>query len=129
MRQKSHASLASSSNVLFLSLIVSGLAAARFSLVGLWSAAALLTGPFGVILLLLLAATLLALILSVLRALTLSLNHCETSTGRSLPFFWLGSFGALLVVVNQPCAWQCLGLKMDKMRMHRYQMAKQIYGL
>jgi hypothetical protein len=75
-----------SSNALFLSLIVSGLpAAARFSLVGLCNAAALLTGPFGVILLLLLAATLLGRILSLLRVLTLSHNHCETSTGFSLP--------------------------------------------
>ena len=60
---------------------MSGLAAARFSLMRLCNAA-LLTGPFGIILLLLLllAATLLALIVSVLRAvLTLSLNHCETS--------------------------------------------------
>ena len=64
-----------SSSALFLSLIVSGLAAARFSLVGLCNAAALLTGPFGVILLLLLAAALLAAILSVLRVLTLLLNH------------------------------------------------------
>ena len=79
MRQKSHASPSSgpwhSSSALFLSLIVSGLAAARFSLVGLCNAAALLTGPFGVILLLLLAAALLAAILSVLRVLTLLLNH------------------------------------------------------
>ena len=63
-----------SSSALVLSLIVSGLAA-RFSLVGLCNAAALLTGPFGVILLLLLAATLLGRILSLLRVLTLSHNH------------------------------------------------------
>jgi hypothetical protein len=54
--------------------IVSGLAAARFFLVRLCNAAALLTGPFGVILLLVLAATLLAATLLVLRVLTLSLR-------------------------------------------------------
>jgi hypothetical protein len=53
--------------------IVSGLAAARFSLVRLCNAA-LLTGPFGIILLLLLTATLLAATLLVLRVLTLSLR-------------------------------------------------------
>jgi hypothetical protein len=89
-----------SSNALFLSLIVSGLPAAdRFSLVGLCNAAALLTGPFGVILLLLLAATLLGRILSLLRVLTLSHNHCETSTGCSLRS-WLGSFGELQVATE-----------------------------
>ena len=68
---------------------MSGLAAARFSLVGLCNTTALLTGVFGIILLLVLAATLLAATLLVLRVLTLSLrivltlslNHCETSTG------------------------------------------------
>ena len=89
-----------SSNALFLSLILSGLpAAARFSLVGLCTAVALLAEPFGVILLLLLAATLLARILSLLRVLTLSHNHCETSTGvRSRS--WLGSFGELEVATE-----------------------------
>ena len=77
MRHKRHAPLAldcTLKSALLLSLIVSGLTATRFALVGL-CAAALLIGPLGIILLLLLAATLLAGILSVLRVLTLLLNH------------------------------------------------------
>ena len=76
MRHKRRASLSQDlycSSALFPTLVLSGLTATRFALVGL--CAALLIGPLGLILLLLLAATLLAGILSVLRVLTLLLNH------------------------------------------------------
>jgi hypothetical protein len=74
------------------------LPAARLWVVGLCNATTLLPRLLlWVILLLLLATALLAATLSGLRVLTLSLNHCETSTGVFAPVLGLGSCWRLWV--------------------------------
>lgn len=64
---------------------MAGLSAALLSFVGLCNATALLPRMFRLVLLLVLAATLLATAMSVLRVLILFLNHCENLHGSLFP--------------------------------------------